>query len=314
MRLNELGAAGDGPSVDPGLLRRRFRRDGCLLVRRAIDPRALAAVTAQVAAALVACGVARSKGGSLQWTGLLAPHPDDTGIGDGTAVDDLVRAIDDRNDPLRPVAERLCGRPMRVWRGLHLFVTVPDDGAHATAPHQDDFAVGPDGDHRRMWFPLTEVAFGDGGLGVALGSHRRGRLPRRERQGFVDRARDTGPPRQGAGIAPSVVDDHWHTAAMSPGDVVMFHPDLVHRGLPVTGDRIRIALAVTVSRVSDPVPPVMRSAREHRAWFGRIRTLAAPLGLSDQQLYAVAADMARVGVPIDEATIRAAADGAYQRR
>jgi len=176
------------------------------------------------------CGVANRRDG-IRWTGAAMPHLDETEINDIPALNDLVDRIDQGSDPLRSVADRVCGHAMHVW--LHIFAAIPDDPSHVTAPHQDNFAMNSTGDYRRLWIALTEIPFGDGGLGLAIGSHHQGRLPRRALLEFTDRAApgQSTSPRPATGIDPQVVNDHWHTASMEAGDLIAFRPELVHRGL-----------------------------------------------------------------------------------
>lgn len=314
MKLNELHAANDLLD-DTQALPARYERDGCLLVRGALDPTALATITDQASSALVRCGIAQRLDG-LRWTGAAVPYPDDTGINDIPALDDLVEQIDHGRDPLRPVAERVCGHPMHIWRGLLMFAAIPDHPSHATSPHQDNFAVTTTGDYRRIWFPLTEIAFGDGGLGLAVGSHHQGRLPRGPLPGFTDRPGPGGlsPSRPATGIDPQLVNDHWHTASMQPGDLITFSPDVVHRGLPATSDRIRLALTVIVSATSDPRPHIIYTGRESRARFKRVAEFVAELGISECDHFSIAADLTLACVEINEETVRAAARGDYSRK
>ncbi|WP_020500534.1 phytanoyl-CoA dioxygenase family protein [Sciscionella marina] len=298
MELSELSSA----PADPTERALRYERDGCLLVRDAVDPAQLEAISTKVTAALRAGGLAMAT--ELRWSGAPAGDLEATGINDVPALDELVERIDGGTDPLRPVAGDICGKPMVVWRSLHVFAAVPDDPAHVTVPHQDNFAVRQDGDYRRLWIALSEIPFGDGGLGLAAGSHRCGRLPNVELSGFADR--NTGKP--ATGIDPHQVGDRWQTAAMRPGDVLVFRPGVVHRGLPPVSDRIRLALAVIVSAATDPLPPMIYTGPENRARRARIRELAAPFGLSELQLLAVAADLNRAGAGIDAETVQAAAE------
>jgi 1-deoxypentalenic acid 11beta-hydroxylase len=315
VQLSELRAATNDLLDDAEALAGRYEQDGCLLVRGALDPAALAAVVDEATSVLERCGVADRRCG-LRWTGAPVPLLDDTGINDIPALDDLVHQIDGGSDPLRPVADRVCGHAMRIWRGLHLFAAVPDDPSHVTAPHQDNFAVNTTGDYRRLWIALTEIPFGDGGLGLAIGSHHQGRLPRRDLPEFTDRAApgQSTSPQPATGVDPRTVNDHWHTASMQPGDLIAFHPDVVHRGLPAASDRIRMALAVIASGASDPVPHTMYTGPENRARHNRVRELAAPLGLSELDLFGITADLTRAGIVINGETVRAAARGDYSRK
>jgi 1-deoxypentalenic acid 11beta-hydroxylase len=313
MEISELRPANDLLD-DPRALAARYEQDGCLLVRGALDPTALAPIANQATSVLERCGVAHRWDG-LRWTGAAVPHLDDTGINDIPALDDLVTQIDQGCDPLRPVADRVCGHRMHIWRALHIFAAIPDDPSHVTPPHQDNFAVTTTGDYRRLWIALTEIHFGDGGLGLAAGSHHHGRLPRRDLPEFTDRAApgQSTSSRPATGVDPGLVNDHWHTASMEPGDLIVFRPDVVHRGLPASSDRIRMALTVIASATSDPPPHTMYTGPENRARHKRVRELAAPLGLSEQELFRITADLNRAGVTIDEETVHAAARGDYSR-
>lgn len=311
MRLSELRAA-DGLLDDPHQLAARYEQDGCLLVRNALDHTTVAAIAHEAASALQRRGIAEHRDG-LRWTGMAMPHPDDTGVNDIPTLDALLAQIDQGRDPVRPVAGRVCGHPMHIWRGLYIFVTIPDDPAYVTAPHQDNFAMTATGDYRRLWIALTDIPFADGGLGLALGSHHRGRLPRRELPEFLDRPRHPNAAQPGTGVDPQLVGDHWHTAAMQPGDLIVFHPGVVHRGLPATSNRIRMALAVIASAEADPRPPVQYTGPESRRRRNRVRELAAPLALSELELHAITADLNRAGVDIDEHTVHAAARGEFSR-
>jgi 1-deoxypentalenic acid 11beta-hydroxylase len=309
MQLSELRDSNDLLD-DPGALEARFEQDGCLFIRGALDPVWLAAVTDAAALVLERCGVARRQDG-LRWTGVPMPHIDEIGLNDSPALSDLVIQVDQGSMPMATAASRACGHPMQVWRMPYFAVCVPDDPAYVTAPHQDNFAL-PGQDRRRLWFPLTEIPFGDGGLAVALGSHRRGLLPFHKLDAFKDRATGgqlVAP--HASGVDAELVDDHWHTASMAPGDLLTFHPHIVHRGLPGASDRVRVALASIASAGSAPLPPTGAAVVEQRARQKRIRQLAAPLGLNDAELFRLAMDLSRAGIEPTEESVRAAARGDY---
>lgn len=314
MKLSELLPANDLLGDDRALAA-RFDQEGCLLVRGAFHPPTLADVVDQATSALERYGLAQRRDG-IRWTGAVVPHLDKTGINDIPVLKDLLNQIEDGSDFFRPVADRICGHPMHIWRALHIFAAVPDDPSHVTPPHQDNFEVTATGDYRRLWIALTEIPFGDGGLGLALGSHRHGQLPHQQLPEFTDRAApgQENPLPPANGINPLLVGDRWYTASMQPGDLITFHPKVVHRGLRATSDRIRLALTVIASAISDPLPHTMYTDSDNRARRDRVRELAASLGLSEVEQFAVAADLARIGMPIDEHTVRAAARGDYAHR
>lgn len=305
MQLSELESAND--MLDsPGDLEERWEEQRCLLVRGALDAADFAEVIDQASAALERCGVAKRSDG-LRWTGRTMPHIDETWINDIPALDDLVARFGAGSHPLCAVTDRVCGKPMRIWEGGFLVVTVPDDDAYVARPHQDPFATTVPGDARRLWIALTEISFGDGGLGLALGSHQR-EFPVCELPGFHERPRTVQgrvqKPKPVQGVDPELVGDHWHTAAMSPGDFLVFPPSLVHRGLPARSDRIRIALATVASAASDPQWIPQHSRAENKARLRLIRDLTASLDLSDDEVHRLNADLASVA--IDSEAVHAA--------
>jgi hypothetical protein len=229
MSLTELHDA-NALLRDPSGLAARHQQEGCLLVRGAIDPGALADLAGQAAALLERWGVARLEDG-VRATGAPVPAGDASELQDLPALAALADQIAAGEDPIAPVAARAFGCPMALWPGARLHVAFPSDPEGATPPHQDSSALDWIGDYRRFWIALGEIPFGDGGLGLAVGSHKYRRLPLEE-----------------------LLDGHWRTAAMSIGDVFAFDLNLAHRSLPATSDRIRIALTVVGSAQWDPRP------------------------------------------------------------
>jgi hypothetical protein len=210
-----------------------------MFVRAAIDPAALAELADQAAALLERWGIARRADG-VRATGVPVPSVDPTELQGLPALVGLVDQMTAGTDPIAPVAAGVFGCPMHLWPGARLHVALPGPADRATEPHQDSGALDWIGDYRRFWIALGEIPFGDGGLGLAAGSHRYRRLRLDE-----------------------LLDGNWSTAAMSTGDMFAFDLNLVHRSLPVTSDRIRIALTVIGSAQWDPRPSVAaHDARE----------------------------------------------------
>ncbi|WP_156365322.1 hypothetical protein [Sciscionella sediminilitoris] len=145
MELSEIPPA----PGDPTERALHYGRDGYLLVRNAVDPAQLAAIRTQVSAALHAGGLAMAT--ELRWSGAPVGDLEATGINDVPALDELVARIDAGTDAVRPAAEDICAKPMVARRSPHVFAAIPDDPAHVTVPHQDNFAVRRDGDYRRLW-------------------------------------------------------------------------------------------------------------------------------------------------------------------
>lgn len=315
MRLNHLTAANDILNHAQALAA-RYAHDGCLLVREVLGTAEIEALTEQAAAALQRWGIASAAPhqDELRWNGtpLGCRDPDD--LDTIPALTTLIDGFNTPTQPLRGVIDRICGHPMHLWRNAYLFTAIPDDPAYVTRPHQDAFALSATGDYRRVWVALTAIPFADGGLAVALGSHHAGRLPQREfpelkwRTTLGDPA-STTPVR---GVDPELVNDHWHTAEFHPGDALIFHSDLLHRGLPATSDRIRIALGIVASGETDPRPAATFTQPENRARKRRARELATVLDLSEDQLAQVHSDLLMTGQPVTVTTMRSALAGDHE--
>lgn len=216
----------------PAALAARHQQEGCLFVRAAIDPGALADLAEQAESLLERWGVARRVDG-VRATGAPLSSVDWAELQALPALAALADEIAAGTDPISPVAAQVFGCPTALWPGARLHVAFPGDPEAATPPHQDSGALDWIGDYRRFWIALGEIPFGDAGLGLAAGSHRYRRLPLDE-----------------------VLDGNWQTAAMSLGDLFAFDLNLAHRSLPATSDRVRIALTVVGSAQWDPRPSV----------------------------------------------------------
>jgi len=229
--LTELHAA-NALLDDPAALAARYQQEGCLFVRAAIDPGALAGLVDEAVTLLERWGVARRADG-VRATGTPPPSVNAAELQSLPALAALADQIAAGSDPIAAVAARAFGCPTALWPGARLHVAFPRDPERPTPPHQDSGALDWIGDYRRFWIALGEIPFGDGGIGLAAGSHRYGRLRLDE-----------------------LLDGKWCTAAMSIGDLLAFDLNLVHRSLPITSDRIRIALTVVGSAQWDPRPSV----------------------------------------------------------
>lgn len=245
---------------DHDALDHRYQEDGAVLVRAALDPDELRPVRDQVAAVLESWGIARWEGEDLVWTGAAVSDLDRRALHDVPALGALSEANANGVGPLTALCNAVYGRPTGVSRSLGLFVVIPDDPAYTTFPHRDNLSGGwtnparVDTDYRRLWLPLTRIDFGDGGLALALGSHRAqpgqgGPLP-----GY--RLRPTKRrPQPEPELSGAFVDSRrepWATASYELGDALIFHARTLHAGIPLKRDRIRIALAPTIALEGHP--------------------------------------------------------------
>ncbi|MGH2719324.1 MAG: phytanoyl-CoA dioxygenase family protein, partial [Actinomycetota bacterium] len=241
-----------------------------------------------------------------RWSGEPVGVRDTVDLEGVPAILSLIEGFSDPHHPLRQVVDRVCGHAMHLWRGTSFFVGYPDDAAYATKPHQDGWAPWT-GDYRRVWIAITHIPFGDGGLALAPGSHRLGALPYRDMPELKARPDPaTGVTPKVQGIDPGLVDDRWYTAEMHPGDAFVFSHDVVHRGLPFSSERIRLALVAMASAESDPRPEVTYTKVELRERTRQLWPLIDGLGLSDDEVRAVRGYLYGSPQPVTRAMVDAA--------
>ena len=147
------------------------------------------------------------------------------------------------------VMEALLDPPVLAHPSIISRVMFPQREMFTTPAHQDFPHVQGSADVYTAWFPLHDLPASMGGLAVAAGSHRRG-------------VYDYRPALGAGGIA--VIDPlegTWATNEFHQGDVLIFHSLTVHRGLPVTGDRVRMSVDGRYQCAREPV--LQRSLLPH---------------------------------------------------
>jgi ectoine hydroxylase-related dioxygenase (phytanoyl-CoA dioxygenase family) len=315
VRLNELSDANEILDNPPALAE-RYERDGCLLLRNALTVPDLTEVIDHTVAAFERWGVGTLSASTpgeppaLRWTGQPMDALDDEELHRARSLDPSAEEFRRIRDALNEVLDHVFCRPMEVWSDAALRVNLPDDPVFVTSPHRDGMTFSPLGDYRRVWIALTDIPFGDNGLALAPGTHRLGKLSyqplpefRRRPSTFWNTPRGPRP-----GLGPEVVDA-WHTAHMHPGDALLFSKKVIHRGLPATSDRIRVAMTFTASTEGSPRPPATLTNDYERV--RRIRALAAPLGLNEKDVMKVRADLMMTGLEVNQATVEEAMAGQH---
>ena len=250
--------------ADAAALQRRRNEDGYVFARGVVPSAIIEPLYEQAAGVLVRWGVAERDGRILRWTGVELPDYDPLDLYSLPALEELSAA-----DGFAPICERLYGRRVWVGKNLIFFFALPDDPAYITPPHRDAFgrAWFGEGDYCTLWVPLAGIDFADGGLSLLPGSHRDaipeygderndelpeykgrrqiGRIPRAERRASLGAGR--GPKiNAGHGLRLSIRDDEWLTGAFEPGDALFFSADMIHCGLPLRSDTIRVSIAARV--------------------------------------------------------------------
>jgi hypothetical protein len=121
----------------------------------------------------------------------------------------------------------------------------------ATPAHQDFYSF-RSLDFCTVWIPLMEIDEQVGGLAVRSGSHRDGLLEHWWRGnlqlGVADTIneaaawRDTGAVSLGGTVQPNGDGHGWLRSNYQTGDVLIFQPLMLHRGLTNASDRVRLSV------------------------------------------------------------------------
>jgi len=236
-------------TADPGALRSRAMRDGCLLLRgvpgaEAVAP--LAALVGEVAQELgfvlpdaAGCAAPRARpGAALGGTGYDDPRW--LALQERVLPDPRFTAVGDHANLLR-VIEVLLDEPPLTRRGDICRVALPGAPHLTTPPHQDHWYTGGTTNLWTAWIALTDAPLELGPLAVLPASHRSGLLPH-----------------NGQGDGPQGVDvphdAEFAAVPLAAGDAILFHCLTVHRALPnVTPDRVRISVDYRYQPASEPI-------------------------------------------------------------
>jgi hypothetical protein len=106
--------------------------------------------------------------------------------------------------------------------------------------HQDgQYSPGIEG-YRPVWIPLVEIDATVGGLILAPGEHKRGRLHNLAKPPLFPIPGDAIPA------------DAWATTTYHPGDVLVVHPWMPHVGMANTSERIRFSIDTRVQSAANP--------------------------------------------------------------
>ena len=118
----------------------------------------------------------------------------------------------------------------------------PNSSSHSTPPHQDNLYIGGSTETWTAWIPCGDCPEMLGGLAVAKGSHRQGKL--------ADK-RAVGP----GGRQVEVSDDQiWVGGDYTCGDVMILHSLTVHQGCDnLSGNKLRVSCDFRYQPRSHPI-------------------------------------------------------------
>ena len=156
------------------------------------------------------------------------------------------------HQPLLDVVERLIGPEIRLYPNYTVRPKLPDHPQTLVLWHQDGgytehWHKAADGDVSELgminaWTPLVPATVQNGCLQFIPGSHRLGLLPHEQREHYLEIARETLDKIEGEAVA----------LELNPGDVVLFHNLLCHRGLPNQSSTIRWSADWRYQRADQP--------------------------------------------------------------
>lgn len=136
------------------------------------------------------------------------------------------------NPALLDIVETILGGEIRLYPNYSVRPKYPDLAATEVLWHQDGgYTEGDVGDLRmvNVWTPFVPARVANGCMQFIPGTHKLGPVPHERRQYYLE-------------IASAVLDAHRDRAInieLDPGDVVLFHNLLFHRGLPNHSPEIR---------------------------------------------------------------------------
>lgn len=159
------------------------------------------------------------------------------------------------NPALLDVVETLLGGEIRLYPNYSVRPKYPDLAATEVLWHQDGgYTEGNVGDLRmvNVWTPFVPARVANGCMQFISGTHMLGPVPHERRQYYLE-------------IAPAVLDPYRDQAInieLDPGDIVLFHNLLFHRGLPNHSPEIRWSADW---RYQDATQPTLRKENGHLA-------------------------------------------------
>lgn len=159
-------------------------------------------------------------------------------------------------DPgLLDVVETVLGDEIRLYPNYSVRPKYPDMAATEVLWHQDGgYTEGNVADLRmvNVWTPFVPARVENGCMQFIPGTHKLGPVPHERRQFYLE-------------ITTTVLDAHRDRAVnieLDPGDVVLFHNLLFHRGLPNHSNQIRWSADW---RYQDARQPTLRKENGHLA-------------------------------------------------
>jgi hypothetical protein len=250
---------------------------GYLFLRDALGRKRTQKASDDIISVLKSFGFVPPDASEAVWSGKV-PSGNELTLGHGSAVTRINNLPSIKNLILRggqvSLLKRLLGGEVFSWvenkdRGIRIMLpgkmsysTVGGvRGTTVTPAHQDNYFFRTP-NYYTTWIPLVDIDESVGGLAIAEGSHRNGyyqhwyRGPEylgvpENRQEAESWSASGGSPATGE-IRAEDLAMTWLNADYLVGDLLIFHPLMLHRGLENKSDRIRISADVRYQRKGTP--------------------------------------------------------------
>ena len=256
-------------------LKARMDRDGYLFLRDVVSRPIVDRLRSDIRALLIEKGyVEDDPMVELKWSGKL-PDPEQIGLSSPIQrwISEMrsMRALVESDDLLSMLRTLFNGEVFNWLENLDRVriqfqdVSVTNAGGQqapfATPAHQDGYHFPVP--FYSVWIPLMDIDLPVGGLAVRAGSHTEG-LQQHWWQGgrylgIPDTVEQAEVFEQDGGVAvagdvdPDAVPKIWLRSDYRVGDVVVFHPRLIHRGVANTSPQLRLSVDLRYSKQGDPL-------------------------------------------------------------
>ncbi len=242
---------------DAEAIRHRANRDGYLFLRDLVHKDSILETRRDIAEVLKGVGWINDGTDPAK---ALTSHPAVlTGTPDFIPVYNSIQCLESFHslahaDPILNLLEDLLGPDVMLQPSNIARVIFPSKIEHTTPAHQDFVHIQGTPDVWTAWLPLGDCPESLGGLSVLTGSHKAGVLP-------VSKSLGAG----GLRSHFEEIGGEWVSNPFEVGDVLFFHSQTVHRGLPnLSGNRIRLSVDYRYQRASDPVMDNVLSPHQGR--------------------------------------------------
>ena len=300
---------------DPVRLTAEISRNGYLFLRSLIDRGKVDQVRDDIIQLLKKYGYVEKDASEPNWTGKECDDSElrqvltatNCKVGRRIAGFNSLRAMLTSRE-LIGVFERLLGGEVLVWRDNfeRVRVVLPGKerirlptgflGSRATPAHQDGFIFrmkdGGDTPFYTAWIPLMDIDQSIGGLSLMKNSHRQGlyqhfylrgeprHMPLNREQ--LEEWKNDGAVAVDEGALPSG-DEQWLRADYHPGDVLIFHRHMVHRGVSNVSNMIRLSGDFRYQRRGSPTQwQAKRTLADNFKFRARIRRHIGELGIREE--------------------------------